>query len=487
MGLTRRFFLGGALASGAGAAWADAPATSIRPAHRAPDFFKRAAKPAEALVEAARLGGSVSYAVADARTGQMLEVRAPLKGHPPASTAKALTTLYALDALGPDHVFRTRLVATGEIENGRIQGDLVLVGGGDPTLDTDDLAEMVAGLKAAGVREIAGRFRVWDENLPQLKRIDPEQPEHVGYNPALGGLNLNYNRVHFGWEKSGGNYAVTMDARSAHHAPAVKMARMRVVDRSMPVYTYAEVEGHDDWTVARGALGNGGARWLPVRNPSLYAGEVFEALAHAQGIMLGDEVGHATSPEGTVLVDHESAPLREILRDMLKYSTNVTAELVGLAASAARRDAPASLKESAARMNAWLGETLETASPAFEDHSGLGDDSRISAVTMVKALVHSGPEGMLRDLMKPFNVDTLADHAVQAKTGTLNFVNALAGYVAVPGGGDLAFAIFCSDVERRDALQMSEREKPQGGSSYAYRARTLQRELLTRWSTVFAG
>lgn len=487
MGLTRRGFVSGALSLGANAAWANAPASSIRPAHRAPDFFKRAVKPADELIGLARLGGSVSYAVADARTGQMLEVRAPLKGQPPASTAKTMTSLYALDALGPAHVFRTRLVATGPISNGRIDGDLILAGGGDPTLDTDALAAMAAQLKAAGVREIAGRFKVWDGSLPRLFRIDPEQPDHVGYNPALSGLDLNFNRVHFGWEKSGGGYAVSMDARSAHFVPDVTVARMRVVDRSLPVYTYAEVEGRDEWTVARTALGNGGARWLPVRHPAKYAGEVFKVLARSHGIVLGTGVGRAESPEGNVLVDHESAPLRAILRDMLKYSTNVTAEIVGLSASAAVGPLPGDLKTSAARMNGWLGQQLGGQAPAFEDHSGLGDDSRISAATMVKALVRTGPDGILRDLMKPFRVDALADGAVKAKTGTLNFVNALTGYVTAPDGTDLAFAIFCSDTARRDALPMAERERPEGGRAYANRARTLQRGLLARWSVIYGA
>ena len=61
---------------------------------------------------------------------------------------------------------------------------------------------------------------------------------------------------------------------------------MQVVDRAGPVYTYRRGDGVDEWTVARGALGNGGARWLPVRRPDLYAAEVFQTLVRSHGIVL---------------------------------------------------------------------------------------------------------------------------------------------------------------------------------------------------------
>jgi D-alanyl-D-alanine carboxypeptidase/D-alanyl-D-alanine-endopeptidase (penicillin-binding protein 4) len=278
-----------------------------------------------------------------------------------------------------------------------------------------------------------------------------------------------------------------MEARSARYRPAVRMARMQVVDRQGPVYTYAERDGRDEWTVARAALGSAGARWLPVRRPALYAGEVFQALARAEGLILGDVLIAADLPEGEVLVEHQSAPLDEILRDMLLYSTNSTAELVGMAASTARGGVPVDLKASAARMNAWTGLFVDDRPPAFEDHSGLGDDSRISAALMAKAMVKAGHDGALRELMKGFPIEDMPNAPVQAKTGTLNFVNALTGYVDAPDGTELAFAIFCADVERRDALPMSQRERPEGGRSYAGRARHLQRELIERWAILYGS
>jgi D-alanyl-D-alanine carboxypeptidase/D-alanyl-D-alanine-endopeptidase (penicillin-binding protein 4) len=149
-------------------------------------------------------------------------------------------------------------MATGPISNGRLKGDLVLVGGGDPTLTTDDLAEMAAGLKRAGVREVTGKFKVNASALPYVKSIDNSQPDHVGYSPAVSGLNLNFNRVHFEWKRIGGvggKYEIMMDARTEKYRPRVSIAKMRVVNREQPVYGYKSANGVDNWTVARRALG----------------------------------------------------------------------------------------------------------------------------------------------------------------------------------------------------------------------------------------
>jgi D-alanyl-D-alanine carboxypeptidase/D-alanyl-D-alanine-endopeptidase (penicillin-binding protein 4) len=413
----------------------------------------------------------------------MVEVLRPLLRQPPASTAKALTALYALDRLGAGHRFATRLVATGPVVDGRLDGDLVLVGGGDPTLDTNGLGTLAAALKAAGVREVRGRFGVWGGAIPLIDEIDPEQPSHVAYNPAVSALNLNYNRVYFEWVRGPNGYEVKMDARTESFSPRVSTARMQVVERSVPVYTYARGDGVDEWTVARGALGSGGARWLPVRRPDLYAAEVFQTLARSHGIELDPAEVVEGPPAGGEVARHESPSLAIILSEMLRYSTNLTAEVLGIAATDASGPAPRSLAESAGRMNAWLDTELDGRRPGLVDHSGLSGESRIAAVDMVQALVRVGVEAPLAQYLRPFAVDDApVPLSVSAKTGTLNFVSALTGYLTAPTGRELAFAILTSDLERRARLSEAERERPPGGREWAGRSRFLQRRLLANWA-----
>lgn len=481
----RRTVLGFLLFGAADAALANAPSTSLRPLRKPGAARKRAVRKATGLVSDAKLGGKLSFVVADARTGQILESQNPLVALPPASVAKAVTTMFALDRLGPGKRFKTQLIATGPVKNGVLAGDLVLRGGGDPTLSTDDLFNMAAKLKAAGVREVRGKLRVFG-GMKVIDSIDNTQPDHVGYNPAISGLNLNFNRVYLEWKRTGNDYAVTMDARSDKIRPGIGFAKTTVVARDLPIFKYSNQGGRDNWSVARKALGKGGGRWLPVRQPEIYAGDVLQTVARSHGIKLPFPTKVNSAPRGTVLVEHVSPNLSKIAKDMLRFSTNLTAEVVGLQASGA-----SGLRASAREMTTWLSRTHGTNKAKFVDHSGLGDASQITSQEMVKALVGAGANGQLRGLLKSIAIRDADNKAVQnspikvvAKTGTLNFVSALAGYMRTPDGRNLAFAIFMADVPRRRALKLSEKERPRGSRSWNGRAKKLQGQLINRWAVL---
>ncbi len=498
--ISRRFFLGAGLAAVSLPAWADAPKTSLRPVLRplvrngagAKVATKAQATSAAALVREAKLGGHVAFAVVDTKSGLVLEAREGDLAQPPASVTKAVTALYALDTLGAGHRFQTRLIATGPVQGGVLKGDLVLAGGGDPTLDTNALAALAGKLKAAGVREVTGQFKVWGGALPRFREIDRAQPDHVGYNPAISGIALNYNRVHFEWKRGGNGWTTTMDARSNKYRPEVTVARMQVVNRAVPVYTYSEKGGVEHWTVASKALGNGGARWLPVRQPEIYAGQVFRTFARAQGIVLGQPRLEQSKPGGSVVASYASPELSTILRGMLKYSNNLTAEMVGLAATVKRKGGAANLKSSATEMSRWAVGALGMSRARLVDHSGLGDASRLTAADMARALVKVHAVGALKPMLKPIalrnskgGVDKSHPIKVFAKTGTLNFVSALAGYMRAPDGTELAFAIFAADEDIRARLRPEERERPQGARGWNGRAKKLQQKLIERWGTLY--
>ena len=489
-GLTRRVVLGGLAASAGSVAFAGAPDVAPRPLPRGDGTVAAAVKPlvskAEALIRKANLGGEVGFAVADTQSGEVLEARLGQTFLPPASTLKSVTALYALDRLGPFHRFKTQVLATGSLRAGKLDGDLVLVGGGDPTLDTDGLADLAVMLREAGVREVTGGFRVFAASLPRGDRIDADQPEHVSYNPAFGGLNLNFNRVHFEWKRRQDDYEVTLQARALRFRPSTSVASMSIVDRRTPVFDHWTNGTRDHWSVARRALGRDGARWLPVRYPARYAGDVFRTLARSNGIVLGPPEVVEFLPGGTLLAEIESDPLVPILKGMMKYSTNLTAEIAGLAAS--RMGGPVnSLATSADRMEAFA-KSHGAGRVAFRDHSGLNYESAITPIDMVRVLA---AKTEIRPMMKTFNLSldqarpAPKDVAVQAKTGSLNFVSTLAGYVATPRRA-LTFAFFSADTERRDAIPRAERERPTGAKTWSRRSRQLQKELIRDWAARYA-
>ncbi|MFN3825665.1 MAG: D-alanyl-D-alanine carboxypeptidase/D-alanyl-D-alanine-endopeptidase [Pseudorhodobacter sp.] len=468
---------------------AEAPARSIRPAARAAAVTSssaaQASSGAAAIVEAARLGGSVGFVVAETQSGKVLEAMGGETPLPPASVAKAMTALYALDRLGPQHRFATRVLATGPVSGGRVQGDLVLIGTGDPTLDTDRLGDLASALAARGIKEITGRFLACGSGIPRLDRIDRDQPDHVGYNPTISGLNLNFNRVHFEWKRGNSGPLLTMDARGRRFVPRVTMAEVRAVNRAAPLFDYRSGAGRDEWTVAASALNSNGSRWLPVRHPEAYCAEVFAVLMRAHGLTLPTAQIIGTPPAGTMLAEIRSDDLQTVSRDMLRFSTNITAEAVGLTASGA-----GALAESGRRMSDWAAAS-HGANSRFVDHSGLGAASRIAPADMVRALRSgrgSGLPGILREqAMRDAAGKEMKGHPVKvvAKTGTLNFVSGLAGYIQPPNGRELTFAIFCADLARRDRLSVAERERPEGGPQWTGRARNLQGRLLGRWASLF--
>lgn len=487
---TRRAVLGTLLAAASGAG-ANTP-VSLQPKPRpvAPDLGQLAPRSA-ALVAGENLGGRVSYLLADARTGQVLDHAQPDWRMPPASTAKTITAAYALDHLGPAHRYCTQVIATGPIRNGRLDGDLILLGGGDPLLTTDHLALMVQRLRESGLQSLSGQFAYWDGALPHIWEIDPAQPDHLRYNTSLSGLNLNFNRVHLGWRLENADHRLSLDARTRSHVPPVSVIRAQTTSRNLPIFTHSYDMGEriERWMVAQSALAGEGARWLPVRQSGNYAADVFRALARGQGLELPAAIALKAPVSGAVLARHDSAPMRDVLRGMLRYSTNVTAEIAGLSASAARGETrPEDLSQSAAMMSDWAREALDLRDSRFADHSGLSGLSRVTARDMVQALRVLGPSGGMADVLREITLKNDAGRTeplrLRAKTGTLNFVSSLAGFVTTTRGRELAFAILTDEPSRRAKIAPEDRERPAGSKGWTRRSRAMQYDLIRLWAGV---
>ena len=132
--------------------------------------------------------------------------------------------------------------------------------------------------------------------------------------------------------------------------PKSTRATLTIQDQQDRVFTYSRSGNQEEWSVLRGALGKEGGRWLPTRKPALYTAEVFRELARMKGIDLPVPVRARTPAPGRVIGVHHSDPLSVIVKSMLRFSTNLSAEVLGLMASGER----GSLSASAAKMNTCL-------------------------------------------------------------------------------------------------------------------------------------
>ncbi|WBU51999.1 D-alanyl-D-alanine carboxypeptidase [Paracoccus sp. SCSIO 75233] len=468
-GIARRQVLAGLIGmAGAGlSAGGMARAEAFDPALAMPPPRKPPPRPGRLIAEAGLAGAEVDYAVFD-RDGKLLEGLGADRPVAPASTLKVLTTLYALDRLGASRRFRTRVMRLGDM--------LVLAGGGDPVLDTDGLAELADLLVATGHGSPA-RFAVWGGTLPKIDEISPAQADYLAYNPAVSGMMLNFNRVHLGWQAGGAG--LSLEARAAANSPrAYTVSAVPVAGG--PIFAWRMEGAREIWQVNRTAMRRAGSRWLPVRAPEIYAGDVFQTLCRARGLVLpAPEVIEALPEAATEVTGIDSPPLSEILRGMMEYSTNLTAEVVGLHASGAR-----DLIASAAAMQSWF-EDQGFDGLDLRDHSGMSPETRLTARVMAQIISGPGQAAGLRSYMKHVGLQDARGRAapgdlrLEAKTGTLNFVSNLAGYGSLPGYGEVIFAIYVNDMPRRAASEGQ--ELPSGVVTWTYRAKYLQQQLTDSW------
>lgn len=451
--MNRRMMLAGMMATAAipRAGWAQAPGFD-----------------ADAAIAAAKLGGEVAFAAIDTASGQVVASHHADAQMAPASTLKTVTALFALARLGPQHRFTTRVLRQGDT--------LILAGGGDPVLDTDALSRLAQDAKAAWQGAAPQRFLVWGGALPHIDRLSATQDEYLPYNPTVSGMILNFNRVHLSWQAG----QMSLEARGERQSPRAYTVKVAGADRGGPLFTYDGSGKLESWTIARGAMGKSGSRWLPVRRPELYAGDVFQTLCRARGLVLPSPEIADLAPDGQQIASLQSPPLEQILRGMLDYSTNLTAEVVGLTASGAH-----DLQGSVAIMSDWMRAQDPTAAFAFHDHSGLSPDNRISASTLARLMAGPGKSQDLKALLKPIPMRDAKGKKIPspiniaAKTGTLNFVSNLTGYAQGDGPRELAFAILTGDEPRRAASEGQ--ELPDGVIVWTRRSKQLQQTLIQGW------
>lgn len=461
------------------------------------------------IVDLAQLSGDTAYLVFDLATGQPLEAGNLDLPLPPASVAKAPTAIYALDRLGAGYRFETRLATVGQITGGVLKGDLILQGGGDPELDSVGLDALASELALSGIRQVEGRFLVDDSFYPPIERIDDTQPEVASYNPSISALSLNFNRVYTEWRRATGGYDVRVEARADGMSPLTGAAVVEIVEdtASGGAFDYVDSSQVELWRVRRSALGKRGSRFLPIRRAALYAGQVFRDLARGHGVKLPRPEQGAAPTISNVLARRESRSLTNISRDMLRYSTNLTAEALGLAATRTGGLVPSNLAASAGAMNAWtsafVGATPGDRGLALVNHSGLSGSSRMTVRRMVEVLaaadlrgfpaLNGGQATTLFALLKEIGVEEKDKpspkhpYVIRAKTGTLNFTSALAGYIQTDKGRRLAFAIISADLAKRAAFNDPNVESPTGSRTWGAVARNLQRTLLRSWIDRFGG
>ena len=466
------------------------PLRAFRPPAPRPDFFSEVVEASSAkapfrtrrsilqpfstreIIAGAGVSGITGAIIFDLVNGTVIDAHARHISLPPASTIKIATGVWALEVLGPQYRFETRVLATGPVVNGRLQGDLVLQGGGDPTLDNPALDALVDALSQYGIRHVEGRFLFDDTALPRGSWIDPAQRDGMASSTGFGALNLNFNRILLKADsREGDHFNIRLTADADDLSVPVSHIGVRVVNRtegdSNGQLRHRGTDRGAVWEIDSETMRDAPARWLPVRDTGLYAASVFRTLAQRKGLSLSRPERVREPMDGTVIALHRGRPLAEIVSGMLEFSNNLTAEILGLTAAIAAGGEPAEgLTGGARRMASWIGTEFAIYNRLI-DYSGLSDRARITPAAFQHLLTRSAaPQGSsdpdVRSVLPVRNLDAddprnpLPPVMIQAKTGTLYFVRGLVGYIRLGNGSarDLGFAIFSADLRRRRAMEV---------------------------------
>src|SRR5258706_8545254 len=392
----------------------------------------------------------------------------------PASVAKLVSLATAVDAVGWDYRFTTTLRARGPVTDGVLQGDILIVGSGDPAIGgrgagvlrdrpaTDDLGAFVDGVTSAGVRRIEGRVIGVDDAFEEPRPGFGWSWDDLGYSTGaiFGALNLAENRMTIAVAHgtvAGAPTTLTVDPDAPGEAIINRSSTGAAGSQQLlwaerrPGETQLTVAGSipvgASPAVLSVAVGNPTARFARALRRRLVASRV---EVSGEGVDADDLETPVNADDAAILYTYRSHPLSEIAQPLMKESINLYGEAVQRlnASGPLPHTNDQALEGMKQRLLSW-----GVPSDGFQlvDGSGLARRDVLAPDTLLTVLVRmydpagmspwmtalpiAGVDGTLAARMK----GTPAENNVRAKTGTMSNVRSLTGYARTRDGEPLAF------------------------------------------------
>ena len=372
----------------------------------------------------------------------------------PASVMKVVTTYASLEMLGPAYTWRTEIYANGPVKNGRLQGDLILKGYGDPSLNLQNFWLLLRQVRQTGLKDISGDL-VLDYSYYNFPAEDPgafDGKRYKTYNVAPEALLVNYHTstLRLFPESQYDKVRVTVDPESRllniqNHLKLTQKkcgadsVRMNIRDDSVSNHVTVVFEG--DYSVHCGQA----IYYLSLHESSAYIHQLFSELWRQLGGTFNGGVRRGAVPVTLNPIDvYRSPPLAEVIRGINKFSNNVAAKQLFLSLGETESNNNKFISPDLARsgIRQWLfSKNMDFPELVLENGSGLSRRERISvrhlndllnaayfSPTMpefMASLAVVGVDGTARKRLKKSAVAQKA----HIKTGTLKDVSAIAGYV----------------------------------------------------------
>ncbi|HET7108208.1 MAG TPA: D-alanyl-D-alanine carboxypeptidase/D-alanyl-D-alanine-endopeptidase [Candidatus Acidoferrum sp.] len=439
----------------------------------------------ESLLGAAPVDkGEWGLLVVDAESGATLYEKNANDYFLPASNMKLLTTALALDTLGPEYKFRTTVETNGTLaRNGRLSGDLILVGRGDPNLSNRKfpfenkeefdgppekvLAELADAIAARGVKRITGDVVGDDSYFPRERYPDGWEIDDMvwEYGAAISAIVVDDNTVKLTLtpaEKAGGRVAAVVEPATREFI--VKNEVTTIGAKEKPDLRLTREPGGDTVAVT-GVMPAGSSPRklvLAIQEPALHAANLLAQLLRDRGIKIGGKVRAVHEPDPgeakrKVLAEHLSIPLKDSVKLVNKISQNLHTEvLLRVAARQQGRWAtPEDLQKFPeafyAKAGIPLGDVVQTDGSGLSRHDLVTPRAFVALLAYAKkqpwfpefldSLPIAGADGTLNERMK----DPPLAGKIHAKTGSVTHVRALSGYAETPGGRKLIFSLLSNN------------------------------------------
>jgi D-alanyl-D-alanine carboxypeptidase/D-alanyl-D-alanine-endopeptidase (penicillin-binding protein 4) len=444
---------------------------------RAADPARTGDAPARELESALRAivaGGPLASArtsvvVEDVETGQVVFARDPDVLLNPASNVKLVTSAAALARLGPEFRFDTELFLDAGGADGAAR-TLYVRGKGDPTLVTERLWAIAGDLVHLGVRRVGDV--VVDESYFDGERVGPGFDQEAGdrsYLAPAGAASLNWNTVavHVApGDRKGAKARVELEPASDLFDVDVRATTVAAGGRRRITVSSVRA-GARQRIVVDGRVPLGSRLqtiWRRIDDPALYLGHTLRRLMELRGAKFQGKVRTGQVPRSARLVHvAQSESLGEVVRRLNKTSNNFVAEQLLKTLGAETKGAPGSWPKGVQAVEEFLADVgIPRGAYVMRNGSGLNDTNRFSArqlATLLRAMwarfpLHAeylaslpvaGRDGTIRWRME----GSEAEGRLRAKTGTLENVTSLSGYVENAAHRTLAFAILVNDFAGR--------------------------------------
>jgi len=399
----------------------------------------------------------------------------------PASNQKLLVTAAALIELGPDFKFTTRLYASGPVKDGVLYGDLILRGGGDPNLsgrfNGGDVChivnEWVRAVRDAGITRMTGRLII-DDSLFDTEFFHPSWPEnqkHRWYAAGIGALSLNDSCIQLTVEPTSLGAPAEFDFEPPTQYVTVRNECKTVSGRSTDHIVISR-KGREIYLGGKiGAGSKGYSAGVAIDDPGLFAGTVFYDRLCEAGIRPYAVLRAEGTPDYgnmRLLLEYGSQDLATTLKVTNGKSQNFYADTL-LKYLGARSHGKGTFENGIAAVREILtSHGLLSETVVMDDGCGLSHENRISTTALVKVMesmyrspdrdayvgslaVPGDPEGTLKKRLRGERHNA----RIYAKSGYINRVKALSGYVLRDDGEVLIFSFIVNRYSPKSAWQVN--------------------------------